>query len=302
LLLKHGLIITIVLAKGTVKMLHKRSLIALATASTLLTLSCAPALALDKALAAAVDGNWRSTESKARDQYRHPAKSLSFWGLKPGMSVVEIEPGAKGWWVEILAPYAKATGGSYAAALFDAGQEGLPPGTKDFMSKANAAFATEVADKTIFGETKAYEFGINRLNDIPAGSADMVLVARAFHNWSRSGRTEPYLKAFYTILKPGGILAVEQHRAPEGHGFKPETGYVPESYVIEEAKTAGFILVAKSEINANAKDSRDHPFGVWTLKPIRRSSDASRTLTTEERATFDAIGESDRMTLRFKKP
>jgi predicted methyltransferase len=131
----------------------------------------------------------------------------------------------------------------------------------------------------------------------------MVLVARAYHNWSRQGETtDNFMGAFYKALKPGGILAVEQHRAPEGSDPKAGTGYVPESYVIAAAEKAGFVLDGKSEINANPKDTRDHPFGVWTLPPIRKSSEGEKKLTEAERAKFDAIGESDRMTLRFKKP
>lgn len=255
----------------------------------------------DAALKAAIAGKWRLPANSARDQYRHPYEALTFWGLKPGMSVIEIDPGA-GWWIEILAPYAKATGGSYAAALADRNEAGISEQSKANREKSHAAFWAEVADKSVYGEVKAYDALPNSLNNLPAGSADLILVARAFHNWSRQGRTEPYLAAFFKALKPGGILAVEQHRAPEGSDPKEGTGYVSESYVIDAAKAAGFVLEAKSEINANPKDTRNHPFGVWTLKPVRQSKDDARTLTPEERASFDAIGESDRMTLRFRKP
>ncbi|MDC7685228.1 methyltransferase [Asticcacaulis sp. BYS171W] len=241
------------------------------------------AVATDVALKAAVDGAWRTAENKDRDQFRHPVESLNFWGLKPGAQIVEYYPGAKGWWTEILAPYAYKTKGTYTAVL----------GKVD-----DPAFWAEVADKSIYGEVKA-----TTLADLPAGQADLVLIARAFHNWARQdGATERHLDAAFKALKSGGVLAVEQHRAPEGSDPKAGTGYVPESYVIEAAKKAGFVFVAKSDINANAKDTRDHPFGVWTLKPIRRSEQAGRTLTVEERAKYDAIGESDRMTLTFRKP
>ena len=251
-------------------------------------LACAPAMSKDKALQDAVAGAWRAPENKARDSQRHPVESLTFWGLKPGMTILEVNPGARGWWTEILAPYAKATGGVYAAAM---------PNTQD------ANFWKEVADKSIFGEVKAYTLKGDDFTSLPANSADMVLVARAYHNWARQGETtDNFMGAFYNALKPGGILAVEQHRAPEGSDPKAGTGYVPESYVIEAAKKAGFVLDGKSEINANPKDTRDHPFGVWTLPPIRKSSEGAKVLTDAERARFDAIGESDRMTLRFKKP
>jgi predicted methyltransferase len=279
----------------------RRGVLALVAALSVLPMMANAATPEDKALKTAIAGKWRLHANAARDQYRHPYETLTFWGLKPGMKVIEIEPGA-GWWIEILAPYAKATGGSYAAALPDRNEPDISVGAKTGRDKAHADFWAEVADKSVYGEVKAYDFGPKALSGLPAGSADMVLVARAFHNWSRAGRTEPYLKAFYEALKPGGLLVVEQHRAPEGSDPKAGTGYVPESYVIDAAKAAGFVFEAKSEINANAKDTRDHPFGVWTLPPIRRSNDQTKTLTPEERAKFDAIGESDRMTLRFRKP
>lgn len=260
------------------------------TAFAALALLATPALAgtPGKALDDAIAGSWRTAENKARDSQRHPVESLTFWGLKPGMTIIEVNPGAKGWWTEILAPYAHATGGVYVAAM---------PKTDD------PAFWAEVADKSIYGEVKAYPLSGDNYTGLPANSADMILVARAYHNWARQGETtDNFMKAFYGALKPGGVLAVEQHRAPEGADPKAGTGYVPESYVIDAAKKAGFVLEERSEINANPKDTRDHPFGVWTLPPIRRNSDATRTLTPEERAKFDAIGESDRMTLRFRKP
>ncbi|MDC7676426.1 class I SAM-dependent methyltransferase [Asticcacaulis machinosus] len=242
-----------------------------------------PAVAADAALKAAVTGSWRTPENAARDAYRHPEAALAFWGLKPGMTVVDVNPGNKGWWTEILAPYAKATGGAYVAAA---------PNVTGYSA----------GDPVVVGTVKAYALSPS-VNEVPAGSADMVLVARMFHNWARQdGTTEAYMTAFNTMLKPGGILAVEQHRAPEGSDPKAGTGYVPESYVIDAAKKAGFELVAKSEINANPKDTRDHPFGVWTLKPIRQSAARGQQPAADfDRAKYDAIGESDRMTLKFKK-
>ena len=229
--------------------------------------SAMPTFSEDTALKAAVASPTRSAEDRARDDARHPYESLTFWGLTPGMTVVEIEPGGASWWRNILEPYATATGGRYV--------------------------------------------GVNRPLEgmgVEDGTADFVLVARAFHNWSRDGRTQPYLQAFFKALKPGGVLAIEQHRSAEGLNVADvaPTGYVPESYVIREAQAAGFVLEARSELNANPKDDHDHPFGVWTLPPVRQSAarndPSGRTLTTEERAAFDAVGESDRMTLRLRKP
>jgi len=222
-----------------------------------------PQVQEDAALQAAIASTTRPEADRARDGQRHPFETLTFWGLQPGLTVVEIEPGRAGGWRNILEPYAAATGGRYVAV-------GKP------------IESMGVAD----------------------GTADMVVVARAFHNWSRDGRTDPYLAAFFKALKPGGVLAVEQHRSVDGLNIADvaSTGYVPESYVIHAARRAGFELEARSELNANPKDDRDHPFGVWTLPPVRTSERAGRTLTAEERAAFDAVGESDRMTLRFRKP
>jgi len=224
-----------------------------------------PVLEEDQALKAAIASPSRSAADTARDSQRHPYETLTFWGLNPGQTIVEIEPGRAGWWRNILQPYAAATGGTYVA-----------------VDKPTESMG--VAD----------------------GSADLIVVARAFHNWSRDGRVEPYLAAFFKALKPGGILAVEQHRSVDGLNVATTapTGYVPESYVIRAAQAAGFVLDARSEINANPKDNHDHPFGVWTLPPIRQSAarDGTGALTPAQRAELDAIGESDRMTLRFRKP
>ena len=229
-----------------------------------------PVLQEDTALQAAIGSAARPAADVARDVYRHPFETLTFWGLTPGSTIVEIQPGAGGWWSAILRPYAEATGGTYVA--------------------------------------------VNRPQDgmgIADGTADMVLVARSVHGWHRGGRTDALLASFFKALKPGGVLAVEQHRSVDG--LNPDltapTGYMPESYVIRAAEAAGFVLDARSELNANPKDDRDHPYGVWTLPPTRTSApranvatDRPTPLTEAERAEYDAIGESDRMTLRFRKP
>jgi predicted methyltransferase len=280
----------------------RRALLAVLGISSVLTPTL-PARAdpADPALTAAVDGPWREPQNRARDTWRHPLESMTFWGLKPGMSVVEVDPGVRGWWTEILAPYARATGGTYIAALPDRAQGGAGAETPE---AAHAAFWKGVADKNVFGDVKAYDFGPQRPDSIPAASADLVLVARAFHNWARQGdATDVYLRAFMRMLKPGGILAVEQHRAPEGADPRAGTGYVPESYVIDAARGAGFELEAKSEINANPLDTKEYPFGVWTLPPTRRSAPSGEPPNPNfDHAKYDAIGESDRMTLKFRKP
>ncbi len=231
-----------------------------------------PVLQEDAALQAAIGSSARPAADVARDVYRHPFETLTFWGLTPGSTIIEIEPGRAGWWSAILQPYAEATGGTYVAV--NRPLEGM---------------------------------------GVPDGTADMVVVARAFHNWHRSNpqRTGPYLAAFFKALKPGGVLAIEQHRSAEGLNADATApfGYVSESYVIHAAQAAGFVLDGRSELNANPKDDHDHPFGVWTLPPVRTSAprdnnpnDRPTPLTEAERAAYDAIGESDRMTLRFRKP
>jgi predicted methyltransferase len=279
---------------------HWFALAALLTAALLAAPGPVQAETPDAALKTAIDGPWREPAARARDAWRHPAESLAFWGLKPGMTIVEVDPGAKGWWTQILAPYARATHGAYVAALPDR----APANSPDNLETMRAAFFKGVADASIYGEVKGYDFGLEHPDAIPAGSADLVLVARAFHNWAREGdATGVYLRAFFAILKPGGVLAVEQHRAPEGADPRAGTGYVPESYVIDEAKKAGFLFEAKSEINANPKDTKDYPFGVWTLPPTRRSAPVGQPADPSfDHSKYDAIGESDRMTLKFRKP
>ncbi|RZJ44369.1 MAG: methyltransferase [Brevundimonas sp.] len=229
-----------------------------------------PELQEDAALQAAVAAATRPEADRARDAARHPFETLTFWGLQPNLTVVEIEPGRAGWWRNILEPYAAATGGRYVPV--NRPLEGM--GVED-------------------------------------GSADLIVVARALHNWHRAGRTAPYMAAFFKALKPGGVLAIEQHRGAEGLNADDTapTGYVSESYVIHAAQAAGFVLEARSELNANPRDDHNHPYGVWTLPPTRVSApregvatDRPTPLTEQERAQFDAIGESDRMTLRFRKP
>lgn len=249
----------------------------------------------DAALQAAVAAPGRSEAHRARDAFRHPYESLTFWGLRPGMTVIEIQPGGEAWWTEILVPYAKATGGTYMAGYNDLAS----PNMSDRGRQARADFETK------FG-VKAVNFGPASGLGVPDNSADLILVARAFHNWSRQeGVTDRFMGEFARALKPGGVLAVEQHRAPAGADVTKtaSTGYVPESYVIEAAKKAGLVLDGRSEVNANPKDTRDHPFGVWTLPPIRQTAPSGQPADPAfDRTKYDAIGESDRMTLRFRKP
>jgi predicted methyltransferase len=237
-----------------------------------MALLAAPALARAQAgpaLQAAVDSPSRTPANAARDPFRHPLASLTFWGLRPGIAVVEIDPGHPGYWSEILAPYAAATGGRYTA----------------------------VPNETLTSPPIG-----------PPGSADLVLTARNIHNmlWT-PGLLAKAFKDWRDVLKPGGVLAIEEHRAdPFKQVDTPDrpasTGYVSVAVVIEAAREAGFKLDAQSEINANPKDTKDHPFGVWTLPPTRVSSERGQPSPPGfDRAKYDAIGESDRMTLRFRR-
>ena len=245
-----------------------------------------PVIAADAKLAAAIAAPSRAAENTVRDGARHPAASLSFWGLKPRQTVIEIAPGG-GYWAEILAPYAKATGGHYIAAT----------------GKADQKLPEKFADKSVYGDI-AYTVFSNTSGPIgPANSADLVLTARNIHDWLWTpGMAEKSMRDFYAVLKPGGILAVEDHRAdPRPQIGDAHDGYVATATIVALAEKAGFKLEAKSEINANPKDTKDHPFGVWTLPPVRRSAEKGDNPKFDH-TKYDAIGESDRMTLRFRKP
>ncbi len=250
------------------------------------TLLSPAALAADAALTQAAAPAHRDAANVARDGARHPVASLEFWGLKPGMTVIEISPGG-GYWSEILAPYALATKGHYIAAT------GAP------AQKLPAKFE----NAAVYGHVGYTVFSGNSGPLAPANSVDLILTARNIHNWIPQGSAEKAFRDFHAALKPGGILAVEEHRAdPKPTAERASTGYVHTNDVIALATKAGFKLAARSEINANPKDTKDHPYGVWTLPPTRRGPAAGATpILGYDRAKHDAVGESDRMTLRFVK-
>ena len=256
----------------------------------------------DPALQAAVNGDWRTGDEKARDRYRHPVEALTFWGLKPGMTILEIQPGA-GWWTNILAPYAKATGGKFYVTAADLAN----PKLSDSSKKARADFEARFGAKPdVFGKIELVNWGAVS-KTLLANTFDLILTARSIHGWMQQGPNvaQETFAEFHKALKPGGILAVEQHRANATTGAeKPESGYVSEQHVIDLAQKAGFKLAAKSEINANPKDTKDHPFGVWTLPPALRSSPENSEQPDDpkfDHSKYLAIGESDRMTLKFVK-
>ncbi len=244
---------------------------------------------LDQILA----GSHRDPKNAARDQYRHPKETLLFFGLRPDMTVVEVWPSA-GWWTEILAP-ALDDQGQYYAAWYPTQAKGAP----DYLKEREKGFDAKLAARPdLYGKViKTSILAPDYVNLAPKGSADMVLTFRNVHNWAKAGNAEAMFRAFYDALKPGGVLGVKDHRAKPGTAFQQQidTGYLTEEYVIGLAERAGFKLAAKSEINANPKDTKDYPKGVWTLPP-------TLTLGDKDRDRYLAIGESDRMTLKFIKP
>ncbi len=238
----------------------------------------------------AVAAEHRSAEDKARDQYRHPVETLSFFGLQPEMKVLEILPG-RGWYTDILAPVLKDKG-ELTVASFGANHP------NDYLRGVHMDFAKHLdSNPELYGKVKRVVFeDKGYLKEVPDASQDMVVTFRNSHNWIRFGGIEEAYRSFHRVLKKGGVLGVVQHRANKGDDAKEtsQKGYVPESYLIKLAEDMGFELVAKSEVNANPKDTKDHPEGVWTLPPSYR-------LKEVDKEKYTAIGESDRMTLRFVK-
>ena len=240
-------------------------------------------------------GNWRDPANVARDKYRHPAQTLAFFGVQPDMTVLEIWPSG-GWYTEILAPYLRARG-QYVAVVNGpayATTDKNRDGWTDTLAKLRAKVA---ARPDAYGTPQFVEIDPKAPVLGAPASADAVLTFRNAHNWVMAGTEADMFEAFYEVLKPGGVLGVVDHRARAG--ARPEemktSGYLPEEAVIAMAVRAGFRLEARSEINANPNDPADWPAGVWTLPPTLSQGD-------KDREKYLAIGESDRMTLRFVKP
>lgn len=244
-----------------------------------------------EALDNALQGEHRSAANKARDQYRHPRETLAFFDVQACHTVVELWPGG-GWYTDILAPMLQDCGKFIAAGFHPT----LPPKYRgNIQRKFEARLA---ANPAVFGQVQHTTFyPPDIINIAPENSVDRVLTFRSTHNWFMDGDVFAVYQTAFRVLKPGGVFGVVQHRARAGAAFEEYRGkgYLPEAYVIAMAEKAGFKLLAKSDINANPKDTKDHPRGVWTLPPSYRLGEV-------DRARYTAIGESDRMTLKFIKP
>jgi predicted methyltransferase len=245
------------------------------------------AAAIERILA----GEHRSAENRARDVHRHPLDTLLFFGIKPDMTVVEVWPGVDGWYTEVLAPLLSEHGKLLAA---------MPPPTpgNEYLTKSLSQFEQKLAARPdLFGKVAITRLGPGDFNIAPPGSADLVVTFRNLHDWMNLGYANEAIAEMYRALKPGGILGVEENRGITGKPQDPRAlnGYVNEQYAIDLITSAGFVLEARSAINANPKDTKDYEQGVWALPPAYRAG-------SRDRGKYQAIGESDRFTLRFRKP
>lgn len=247
---------------------------------------------VDAALAQAIRGEWRDAKNVARDRYRHPAETLGFFGVSPAQTVIEITPGG-GWYSEILAPYLRERG-QYVAAVVD--PAAVAEGRRDYQQRNRDGLENKFkAAPALYDKARVVAYSPTAPVFGAPASADVVLTFRNVHNWRSAKQAEGMFKGFFDVLKPGGVLGVVEHRASKDVPEDDGTGYVGEAQVIALAEAAGFRLDGKSEVNANPRDTKDHPNGVWTLPPTNQHE-------AKDDAKYQAIGESDRMTLRFVKP
>jgi predicted methyltransferase len=249
---------------------------------------------VDTKLKASLAGPQRTEKERARDAYRHPRETLEFFGLKDTDTVIEISPG-EGWFTAVLAPVLHDHG-----KLIVAG--GDPKGDPNSEGTKHALALQDRFQKTPQAFDRVQPIVMSYDAASPWGapeSADVVLTFRNLHNWIEDGKADKVLAQAFKVLKHGGVLGLTDHRANPGASIDPkvigDSGYVPEDYVVKVVEAAGFKLAAKSDINSNAKDTKDYPKGVWTLPPVY-------ALGTTDHAKYEAIGESDRMTLKFVKP
>lgn len=242
------------------------------------------------ALERVLGGEHRSAANRARDAWRHPLDTLLFFGIKPGMTVAEVWPGPDGWYTEILAPLLADAGKLYVAQL--------PPAPDNaFVSAILARYSEKLASRPdLYGKVTVTAFGADGGDVAPPGSCDLVVTFRNLHNWMTLGYAKQAFDAMNRALRPGGILGVVEHRAAAGQPQDPRAtnGYVGEEYAIQLIESAGFELLERSEINSNPKDTKDYEQGVWSLPPTLRQGN-------RDRDRLEAIGESDRFTLKFRK-
>jgi predicted methyltransferase len=246
-------------------------------------------------LAWAVAGDWREAADRARDDARNPVETLEFFRLRPGMTVVELSPGG-GYWTDILAPWAKRNGATYIAAFGD------PVNGTPAQIEARNTFAAQYAARPeIFGTVQLGQFGPRAGAIAAPESADLVMSMRGFHGFRLFNWTDKALADVHSVLRPGGLFAIEAHRGANAP-TDGSLGYLPQQFVIDTVTAAGFTLVATSEINANPRDTANHPFGVWTLPPTLQTAPRGQPADPNfDTAPFRAIGESDRMTLLFRR-
>ncbi|MFT4267102.1 MAG: methyltransferase [Xenophilus sp.] len=272
-------------------------LVAVPIASAIEPATTAAQPAPDAQLQAAIDGAWRDRAYVQRDVYRHPGQTLAFFGLKPEQTVVEITPGS-GWYSEILAPYLRERG-QYVAAVVD--PQAVPEGkAREYQQRARAQLEQKfAAQPALYDRARLVGYAPDAPVFGPDASADLVLTFRNVHNWRMAGQADAMFRGFYKVLKPGGVLGVVEHRAkadvPADVPADDASGYVGQAQLIALAEAAGFALAGSSEVNANPRDTKDYPGGVWTLPPTNKHD-------AVDDAKYRAIGESDRMTLKFVKP
>jgi len=274
-------------------MFAKPKLAAAAIAGAALLAACAAGSSRQTTtdtLTTIIAGDWRAPENRARDVYRHPKETLLFFGIRPEMSVLEVWP-EPGWYTEVIAPLLRAQGRYYAAVI------AADPQSKNITRRLDEYRAKLAARPDLYDRVTVVTFPADGSDVVPPGSLDMVVTFRNLHNWMARDTASQAFATMYRALKPGGVLGVVEHRGNPAvpQDPKAKSGYVNEDYAIRLIEAQGFRLVAKSEINANPKDTKDYEQGVWTLPPTYR-------LGAKDHDKYAAIGESDRFTLRFAKP